>query len=205
MKTIDVLGKPCPVPVIETKKVLTDPAEYGVLVKVDSIVAVQNLEKMSKGSGYGFSFTENAKDSYEVVISKGAHNPSAPKTERSISQAMGNSEQPKGLTVVIGRDTMGEGAEELGKILIKGFIYSLTELTTPPEHMVFFNSGAFLTTAGANTVNDLKKLSEKGTKVLTCGACVNHYEIADKLAVGEITNMYRIAEIMAFADKVINI
>jgi len=110
-----------------------------------------------------------------------------------------------GLVVVIGSDTMGNGADELGKILIKSFIYSLTALEIPPTHMIFLNSGALLTSNEANTIDDIRSLEEKGTAVLTCGTCVNFYNLQDKLAVGVIGNMYEIAEIMASADKVINI
>ena len=107
--------------------------------------------------------------------------------------------------VVISRDTMGEGPEELGKILIKGFIYSLTEIPAPPEYVIFLNSGAYLTSGEANTIEDLKKLEQKGSKILTCGTCVNYYGLQDKPAVGAITDMYGITEIMASADNIINI
>jgi len=205
MKTIDVLGKPCPIPVIETKRALSDPAQVAVLIKVDNIIAVQNLEKMAKGYGHNFSYTEIAVNSYEVVIGKEAHVPTAPKDEINTPQIARAGAPPKGLAVVISRNTMGEGAEDLGKILMKGFIYSLTELPTPPGFVVFLNSGAFLTSDGSTTVDDLKSLAEKGAQILTCGACIDHYKISDKLAVGEVTNMYHIAEIMASAGNVVNI
>lgn len=64
MKIIDVMGKPCPIPVIEAKRALAEQGIAGVLVKVDNIVSVQNLEKMAKGCGYGFSYVETSKDSY---------------------------------------------------------------------------------------------------------------------------------------------
>ena len=205
MKTVDVLGKPCPIPVIEAKKALAENETDYVLVKVDNNIAVQNLEKMAKGYGYIFSFAEKAKDVYEVLISKDGKKPpelieETDKTGPSRSGAVSN-----GLTVVIGRDTMGEGAEELGKILIKGFIYSLTALSVPPKHVLFLNSGARLTSEGANTIEDIKRLEEKGTEVLTCGTCVNYYGLQDKLAAGAITDMYGITERMASAGTVVNI
>jgi len=206
MKIIDALGKPCPIPVIESKKALSEQNAQGVSVKVDNLVAVQNLEKMAKGYGYEFSYVEKATDSYEVVIKKNGqehpHEILAGNTELSVPE---NDTHTSGLVVVIGRDTMGEGAQELGKILIKGFIYSLTELPTPPKYVIFFNSGAHLTSKESNTIDDLKKLEEKGVKVLTCGTCVNFYNLQDKLAVGGIVNMYEITERMSSASNVINI
>jgi len=110
-----------------------------------------------------------------------------------------------GIVVVISRDTMGEGSEELGKILVKSFIYSLTALATPPEYVIFLNSGAHLASEGSNTIEDLKKLEEKGTGIFTCGTCINYYGLQDKLAVGGITDMRWIAEKMTAASNVINI
>ena len=110
-----------------------------------------------------------------------------------------------GFAVVISKNTMGEGAEELGKILIKAYIYSLTELPVPPKFVIFLNSGAYLTSDGSNAIDDLKKLENEGTEILTCGTCVNYYGLQDKLAVGAITNMYAIAEKMAGIAKLINI
>jgi len=215
MEIIDVLGKPCPIPVIEAKKALAKQGVSQVLVKVDNIVAVQNLEKMAKGLGYGFSYSEKTKDSYEVTITGNGESlqttqktplqstADAPKTVQS-GVPLGDASLG-GMVVVIGRNTMGSGAEELGKILIKGFIYSLTELNVPPECLIFFNSGAYLTSEGANTIADLQKLEEKGTQIFTCGTCSNYYNLQDKLAVGSIVNMYEIAEKMANAASVINI
>ena len=52
-------------------------------------------------------------------------------------------------------------------------------------------------------MEDLKVLAQNGTEILTCGTCLNHYGLADKLAVGSVTNMYGIADTMANAGKVI--
>jgi len=110
-----------------------------------------------------------------------------------------------GLVVAISADSMGRGSDELGKILVKAFIYSLTELATPPDALVFFNSGARLATNESNTIEDLRSLEEKGTKLLICGTCVNYYGFKDKLAVGSVSNMSEIAQTMANAANVINI
>lgn len=69
--------------------------------------------------------------------------------------------------------------------------------------MLLYNGGAKLSVEGAETVNDLRLLAENGTEVLTCGTCLNHYGLTDRLAVGEVTNMYVIAEKLSGAGKVI--
>ena len=115
------------------------------------------------------------------------------------------SDRKNGMMVVISRDTMGEGSEELGKILIKSFIYTLTELEEAPTHLAFLNSGVHLTVKGANTVDDIRLLEEKGTEVIICGTCLNYYGFQDSTAVGKIGGMVDITKNMVSADKVINI
>ena len=91
---------------------------------------------------------------------------------------------------------MGNGNDALGKVLIKGFIYAITQLDTLPKKMLFYNGGATLTVEGSDSLEDLKTLEAEGVEIYTCGTCLNFYDITDKLAVGSITNMYDIVEMM---------
>ena len=105
--------------------------------------------------------------------------------------------------VVIRSSYMGEGSEELGSVLIKGFIYALSQQDNPPETMLFYNGGATLTTEGSDSIEDLKSLEAQGVEILTCGTCLDYYHLKDKLVVGGVTNMYSIVESMAEAGKII--
>ncbi|MDR2303167.1 MAG: sulfurtransferase-like selenium metabolism protein YedF [Treponema sp.] len=193
METINATGKPCPIPVIEAKKALRSCAAGDtVRILVDNDIARQNLEKMAKGMDSGFSF-EKQNDGTILVILTAHEQNAARKEERS------------GLVLAIGKNTMGTGNEELGAILIKGFVYSLTELDPPPEMILFFNSGVTLSTEGSAVIKDLKGLEEKGCIISSCGTCLDFYNLRDKLAVGNVTNMYAIVEAMAQAGKLINI
>ena len=91
----------------------------------------------------------------------------------------------------------------MGQILIKGFIYSLTQLEKLPDTVLFYNIGAFLTCEGSPVLEDLKTLEKEGTKICTCGTCLDFYKMKDKLAVGTIVNMYVIVETQAKADLII--
>jgi selenium metabolism protein YedF len=199
MEIINVLGKPCPIPVIEAKKALRKAAPgETVRVLVDNDVSRQNLEKMAAGLGFASAFESQGGGNILVSITAAAGTAAA-----SAASALSGGGQ--GLVAAIGRNTMGAGDDELGAILIKAFIYSLTELDTPPETLLFFNSGVRLTTEGSNVIGDLKTLETKGTIISSCGACLDFYKLKDKLAVGNITNMYAIASAMADAAKVINL
>lgn len=201
MTILDMTGKPCPIPVVEAKKALAQPKADAVQLIVDNIVAVQNLKKMADGMGYAFAQTQQGEDKYVVVLAvqEGAAPAVAEQANATESAANG------GLAVLITSACMGTGEDELGKMLMKGFIFSLTELTPTPEAVIFLNSGAYLTSEGSAAIEDLKALEEKGCEVLTCGTCANYYKIAEKLAVGTITDMMGITTRTAGAARLITL
>ena len=98
---------------------------------------------------------------------------------------------------------MGEGDEELGHILMKGFIFALTQQDHLPSTILFYNGGARLTCEDSASLEDLKNLASLGVEILTCGTCLNHYGLTDKLAVGDVTNMYVITEKQMQADLIL--
>ncbi|MDR0387949.1 MAG: sulfurtransferase-like selenium metabolism protein YedF [Treponema sp.] len=194
MDIINVLGKPCPIPVIEAKKALRKTsAGEAVRVLVDNDISRQNLEKMAEGLGCPVSFEKQDDGNILVTIT----NTPAP--------ASVSSGESGGLVVAIGKNTMGQGNDDLGAVLIKAFIYSLTEMDNPPETLLFFNSGIKLTTQGSTVIADLQKLESRGTIVSSCGTCLDFYGLRDDLVIGNVTNMYAIASAMGEAGKLINL
>ena len=89
--------------------------------------------------------------------------------------------------------------------MVKSFLYALAQLETPPRTMLFFNGGAKWTVEGSPSLEDLRELESRGTEILTCGTCLDYYGLKEKLAVGSVTNMYRIAEILTQADRLVNL
>jgi selenium metabolism protein YedF len=199
-------GKPCPIPVVEAKKAVKSGASEVVLL-VDNPEAAQNLKKYATDAGLSYSLISD-QNLYTVTLAivetqadTRAAEPEIP-VRKPEEQRCGHRE--KGPVVVIGGDTMGRGDEALGRILVKSFIYSLTVLEPQPECIIFFNSGVLLPT-GDSAAADLKTLESHGAEILACGACCNHFGVADKLRAGRITDMSTIMERMAKAERLINI
>lgn len=191
MVKVNAVGFVCPVPVIMTKKALNEIAEGEVEVLVDNETAKQNLEKLAKELGYEFKSCK-LEENFQVVINK---KPNEDKKET----------KEENIVVVIDSDQMGKGDEELGKILVKGFIYSLTEMETLPKTVILYNKGVLLATVNENTIEDLKKLESMGVEVISCGTCANYYHVQDKLQVGSLTNMYTIVDRQFKATKLIRV
>lgn len=203
MKILDMRANPCPIPVITAKKALQDPATHSVRVLVDNKPAVQNLQKMAHGYGYTFSSVPAGED-FQVTIEKGNADIPTENTAITSPERIGH-QASEGVTVLVTQDKMGSGSDELGRILIKGYLFSLTELPVLPKAVIFLNSGVRLTCADSNTLVDLQALAGKGTEILACGTCLNYYSLTEQLAVGQITDMFCISERLAAAAKVISI
>lgn len=189
MIKVDAIGQVCPVPIIMTKNALTKIDEGKVEVSVDNKVSLQNLEKFSQEMGYSYD-TQIAGDIFRIVINKG-------KTNLRLQ------EKGEKNVVVIDSLTMGKGDPELGAILMKGFIYTLTEYDNLPKTVLLYNEGVKLAVEGSASLNDLLTLEARGVDILACGTCLNFYGIADKLRVGSITNMYSILDKQMSSSKVI--
>ena len=176
---------------------LTGPEVIEVLV--DNEIAVQNVMKMATAQGGEVTSEKVAEKEYKVVISmNGAPVVASEETCEECTPDMKNN-----TVVVISSDRMGTGNDALGKVLIKGFIYAITQLDTLPKKILFYNGGATLTVEGSDSLEDLKSLEAQGVEILTCGTCLDYYEVKDKLAVGSVTNMYSIVESLAEAGKII--
>ncbi|MGO3609365.1 MAG: sulfurtransferase-like selenium metabolism protein YedF [Enterococcus sp.] len=194
MFKIDALGKACPLPVIETKKALREHEVVETIV--DNEIATQNLKKMAEQLGYIYQMDQDRPGHYTVVISKG--NADLTETALQVAEPVATVDD---YIVVVDTNVMGRGSDELGKNLLKGFIYSLTEQDVLPQKVIFYNGGVQSVAADADSLEDLQGLAEQGVEIYACGACLNFYELT--AAVGEVTNMYRIVEMMRQAPKIV--
>lgn len=200
MITVNAMGDNCPIPVIKTKKAMqtiTGPETIEVLV--DNEIAVQNVTKMAASAGGSVSSEKLGGKEFKVVIQmNGAMASGVDEEETCMPDTRSNT------VVVIASDRMGSGNDELGKVLIKGFIFAVTQLDTLPKAMLFYNGGATLTAEGSDSLADLKSLEAQGVEIMTCGTCLDYYGLKEKLAVGTVTNMYSIVETMASAGKILS-
>ncbi len=189
---IDARGKACPEPVVMAIKALGAKKEDEALeVIVDNQAAVHNVTRMAEQKGFSVNLKENGDKNYSVLIG-GASG--------SVTDASSGEEN---LVIAISANVMGGGNDELGAVLMKGFIYTLTQMETLPKTIIFYNSGAKLSCTDSDSIEDLRWLESQGVEIQTCGTCLNFFELTEQLQVGIISNMYTIAETLMKADKVI--
>ncbi len=204
IKHVNALGDTCPVPVVKTKNVIKELGDQGgtVEILVDNEISVQNLTKMANQKGYGVRSEKVAEGQFQVTMEVGAGTAAQEEEEAPVVCAVPAGGK-RNIVVAVTAPVMGSGNDELGAVLMKGFLFALTQQDQLPTTILFYNGGATLTTEGSASLEDLKSLEALGVEILTCGTCLNYYGLTDKLQVGEVTNMYVIAEKLTGADLVV--
>ena len=192
---IDARGLACPKPVINTKKELDNIEEGIVIVTVDNNIAKQNILKLSNSLNCESRIIKEEKDLISIEIKKGDN----VIIEEQIKDELDNK------CIFISSNKMGNGNDELGEILMKGFMYTLTESKPYPKSILLVNSAVKLSTENYDTVQNLKILEESGVEILSCGTCLDYYGLKESLKVGSITNMYTIVDIMKNSSQTISI
>ena len=202
MIKVNAIGDTCPIPVVKAKNAIKELGGAGIVeVLVDNEIAVQNLGKMAKQKGYAFTSEKLGAAEFKVTMTVGES--AEQQNVEDIPEVCAVPGHKKNVVVAINSAKMGVGHDELGGVLIKGFIFALTKMDELPSAILFYNGGATLTTEGSTSLEDLKNLEAQGVEILTCGTCLNYYGLGDKLRVGEVTNMYSIVEKLTGADLVV--
>ncbi len=196
---VNAIGDTCPIPVVKAKKAIDALTESAIVeISVDNEIAVQNVTKMINQKNLQCTFEKIEEKNYIIKVQY--ENISKNNIEKQVTTTSNDKENT---VAVLSSNKMGEGDDELGKVLIKGFIFAITQLDKLPKSVLLYNSGVKLSSKGSDSIEDLKLLEQKGVEILNCGTCLNFYNLQDKLEVGKITNMYSIVEELASANNVI--
>jgi selenium metabolism protein YedF len=192
MKTIDCRKQQCPYPVVEARKLMLSIPGSPLTVLVGDDAARENVSRLAAHQGYevrqqaidgGFALTlEPAAPAAPPIAT-------APVTGRTVA--------------FIGADVMGAGSDELGRLLLRNFIFTMSEQETVPDLLLFVNAGVKLTTSGSEVLEALERLACKGADIASCGLCLDYFHLKDQLAAGRVTNMLEILEAMQQAGRLI--
>lgn len=187
MEQLDARGQACPLPVVRTKKALAEMEEGSLEVLVDNETAVHNLEALGRALQIETESETRGEKEFAVTFDK---KPGATACAAAVIPGAATGDR----VVVLSSEHMGQGDDELGSVLMKAFVFALTQQDELPDTILAYNGGVKLTVEGSPVLDDLKKLAEGGVEILSCGTCLNHYGLTEKLAVGDVTNMYVIAQ-----------
>ncbi|HHW98345.1 MAG TPA: sulfurtransferase-like selenium metabolism protein YedF [Firmicutes bacterium] len=202
MQTVDNRGLACPEPVIRTKKAL-DAMTSGTLVStVDNEIAKENVLRLANSMGLQTTVKQEG-SLFHIEISKdGEADTASVETVELVNCSLPTA---KRTTLLVKSDLFGEGDPALGQVLMKSFFHALNESSVLPREIFFVNSAVRLTCQGSPVLAKLEELKEKGVQIFSCGTCLDFYHLNDKLAIGEVTNMFSIVEALTQADNAITL
>jgi len=193
VKIVDARNLPCPQPVLLTSKALEEADE--VITIVDNEAARENVSRLGISRGHEVTVEHKDEGIYLTLVKKGIK----PAKEKPSSAT-------SGIVLFISSDILGRGENiELGNLLMHSFLNTLGALKPKPESIVFMNNGVKLVVKGSLVVGELKQLESQGIEILACGTCLSRLNLTNKIAVGQVSNMYTLADTLLRANKVISL
>lgn len=199
-KHIVCQGLPCPQPVLKCKEVIESDQPEEITVAVDNEAAKDNVSRFMTSQGY----TASTEPYGEDFIVKGIRVEECPPCE-TMNEAQLNMAGKHKILVFIPTDVMGNGDDVLGEKLMYNFLLTLKELGSDLWRIVLVNGGVKLSINDSACLTILQELEKNGVSILVCGTCLEHFQLMDQKATGEITNMLDIVTSFQLAEKTIRI
>lgn len=202
-KLVDCRGMVCPQPLVETRREIkkSNPGE-AITVVVDNSTSLKNILRFLEDNGVECVVKQEAESS-SITFNVPLQMTQPDKRAEEYCDVSPKPDINSGFIVLLNSATMGKGNDELGKILMKGFLSTLLELKATPTEIICYNSAVTLALKSSDTAATLQQISERGIKITLCGTCVDFYNLRDDLAVGQISNMLYIAERLSSGVRII--
>ena len=190
-RIVDARNLSCPQPVVLTKKALERADE--VVTIVDNETARENVSRLGKSQGCEVSVESKDDDIYLTL--------------RKVEAGLVREEsQAAGTVLFLGSDIIGRGESlQLGNLLMQSFLHTVDGLTSRPETIILMNNGVKLVTEDSPVLGELRRLESQGIEIIACGTCLSRLQLTDKVAVGQVSNMYTIADTLLKAGRVISL
>ncbi|SDL21794.1 selenium metabolism protein YedF [Maridesulfovibrio ferrireducens] len=202
---IECQGLPCPQPVIKCKNAIEADNPEEIIILVDNEAAMENVSRFMTTRGYEVH-TEKNDSLISITGKKSSENniPTAATCETCVIMSDDELAQIGSKTLIfLNSDYLGHGDDELGAKLMFNFVATLSELGDSLWRIILVNGAVKLATAGHTCLETLQALETSGVSILVCGTCLDHFNLLDKRAVGETTNMLDVVTSLQLASKVI--
>lgn len=104
--------------------------------------------------------------------------------------------------ILLGSEGCGRGNDDLGYQILTVFLEAIADREDKPEAIILWNTAVKILVKGSPLVTRLKKLEEKGVKILAGRLCLAELEIEDKLAVGKAASMGDILDLVLHKEVI---
>ncbi|MFH1090552.1 MAG: sulfurtransferase-like selenium metabolism protein YedF [Pseudomonadota bacterium] len=200
MEELDCRGLACPQPVLAVKEALEGTSSGRIKVIVDNQAARDNVTRFARSQNCVVEIETSGQDFILTVTRLGPATGPAPDVTCEVP---GTQASPR-VVVKVSSRFMGQGEEELGRILMTAFLKTLGQAAPKPETIIFYNGGVHLTCEGSEHLETLQALEQSGIRILSCGTCLDFYHLKERLRVGAISNMFEIIETLSGAGRIVS-
>lgn len=194
MDTLDCRGQQCPQPVIQTRRRMLDQPDVPCRVLVNDSASCDNISRLATGMGYTVNVSDTD-EGFAIDLIPGA----------AVAPTAAGSTASGPTILFIASDRMGSGDQKLGQILLKNFIFTLTESDSTPDAIYFVNNGVKLTVGGSDLIEPLTALANAGVDIASCGLCLEYFGVKEALSVGRVSNMLELVNALEEAGRIIRI
>jgi len=163
---------------------------------VDNDISASNVRRFLESRDFVVTVAESA-EGIKLVGSR----PSGMNEMKTFAETCRTDGSKENIAIVLVSPTLGGPDPVLGEVLMKGFLGTLAEREQPPAVVALMNGAVKLTLADSSASDHLKILEERGTRVLVCGTCTNHFGITEQVSTGIVSNMFEITEAVTSASK----
>jgi len=100
---------------------------------------------------------------------------------------------------------MGEGPQELQRVLAGKLLTLTLDSGILPSKVLFYTDGVRLACQGSPVLEQLKQLEANGVELVLCSTCLETYQLRDKVEVGIVGGMGDILQVIQQAGKVVSL
>lgn len=95
--------------------------------------------------------------------------------------------------------------QAFGLEMLDLFLHAVESQVTNLCAMCFYTEGVRPVCEGSPVRSSLQLLAGMGVRLVACGACLGHFGLSDRVAVGEVGGMKDIVGLLMEADRVITV
>lgn len=204
MKEIDCRGLNCPEPVLKTKTALEQQPSGNLKIIVDNQTARDNVLRFLRSKGLEPD-THEKDGIFHITAEELALNSKTGVPDPHNAATLDKQGRKGKPVLLISTDQLGVGSSELGKLLMRNFIYTLTRRDDMPYAIIFMNAGVKLSILNSPVLQELKELEENKVVIMVCGTCLDYYQLKDRHQAGQVSNMYDISDLLMLSERVVTI
>ena len=112
------------------------------------------------------------------------------------------------LVLLVTSECLGQvdlAERQFGVAMFDRFLHAIESQPIKPDAICFYTDGVKLLCKGSPAALGLTLLQGMGVRLVACRTCIEHFELTDRICVGEVCGMNDIVSLLVSAERVVTI